>query len=297
MDEWKGRKFATFILTHGRADRVYTYHTLRRCGYTGPIVLLVDDEDEQRDAYLSKYGSDVVVFNKQAAIEATDSMDNLNKRNSVVYARNWAFVIAQELGLDHFWELDDDYMNFGWATTNGNQYASAGAGTQVLDDILDACLRFMETSGAHSVAFAQGGDFIGGANGQFVKMAKTGQFSRKVMNSFLMSTSKPFKFIGRINEDVNTYVTEGRKGALFITVPRLRLWQKATQANAGGLTDIYLDLGTYVKSFYTVIAEPSCCVIREMGALHRRLHHSVSWRHAVPKIVPERVRRASNAQA
>ena len=38
-------KFAAFILTHGRADDVLTYDTLRRCGYTGKIYLLVDNED------------------------------------------------------------------------------------------------------------------------------------------------------------------------------------------------------------------------------------------------------------
>ena len=32
------------------------------------------------------------------------------------------------------------------------------------------------------------------------------------------------------------------------------LLQKETQSNSGGLTDIYLELGTYVKSFYSVIA-------------------------------------------
>jgi thiamine biosynthesis protein ThiI len=31
--------FCVFILTHGRADRVYTYKTVRNDGYTGPIYL------------------------------------------------------------------------------------------------------------------------------------------------------------------------------------------------------------------------------------------------------------------
>jgi hypothetical protein len=74
-------------------------------------------------------------------------------------------------------------------------------------------------------------------------------------------------------------------GKLFITVPRIRLEQVTTQANAGGLTEIYLDLGTYVKSFYSVMYAPSCVKIAEMGVSNKRLHHMVKWKYAVPQIV------------
>ncbi|EFC6976332.1 hypothetical protein DFZ72_21860 [Escherichia coli] len=35
--------FCAFILTHGRPDKVLTYRTLRRAGYTGKIFIVVDD--------------------------------------------------------------------------------------------------------------------------------------------------------------------------------------------------------------------------------------------------------------
>jgi hypothetical protein len=107
------------------------------------------------------------------------------------------------------------------------------------------------------------------------------------MNSFFCDVDKPFKFMGRINEDVNLYAENGRRGELFITVPRIRLEQKQTQANDGGLTDIYLDLGTYVKSFYSVMYAPSCVKIAEMGVTARRLHHRLSWKNTCPLIIPE----------
>jgi hypothetical protein len=138
---------------------------------------------------------------------------------------------------------------------------------------------------------SQGGDFIGGGEGTFVKHIKKGKFSRKVMNSFLFKVDRPVKFSGRINEDVNMYVEWGRRGHLFVTVPRLRLWQKETQANAGGLTEIYLDLGTYVKSFYSVLYAPSCVSISEMGRDDRRIHHSISWTYAAPMILNEQHRK------
>jgi len=84
---------------------------------------------------------------------------------------------------------------------------------------------------------------------------------------------------------VNTYVTDGSRGELFLTVTGLQLTQNQTQKSSGGMTDIYLGLGTYTKSFYTVMMHPSSVTVSSMGNTHRRLHHSIKWDHTVPKIL------------
>lgn len=279
--------FATFILTHGRAGRVDTYRALRRCGYTGKIYLLVDSGDKQLKQYQEEYGDEVIVFDKEEAAKITDAGDNFGRRNSVLFARNQNFVIAKEMGLKYFWQLDDDYSSFGYAIDPYGKYVTTSAATKKLDQIIDASLTFLENSGAHSVAFAQGGDFIGGENGNGVKRAREGKFMRKVMNSFFFSTERPIKFVGVMNDDVNMFVTNSARGNWFATITKLRLWQKETQSNAGGLTDIYLDVGTYVKSFYSVMMAPSCVSIMEMGGVHKRLHHQVRWKNAAPMIIDE----------
>ena len=284
-------KFAVFILTHGRSNNVITYSALRKQGYTGPIYLMIDDEDKQIENYKKLYGNQVVVFNKQKAIDYTDSGDNFKKRNSVVYARNWNFVVAKEMGIDYFLQLDDDYGNFYNTFDNFGNYITQHRKLDNLDKVCEAMVQFLIDSKADSVCMSQGGDFIGGPGSKISKLAKQGKFSRKAMNAFFMNTNKPFKFMGRINEDVNAYVALGNVGKLFITVPRIRLEQGTTQANAGGLTDIYLDLGTYVKSFYSVMYAPSCIKITEMGVTNKRLHHRVKWKHAVPEIVSERIKK------
>jgi len=286
--------FAVFILTHGRADNVVTYKTLRERGYTGKIYLAVDDEDKQIDEYKKRYGKEVVVFSKQAAIDITDSGDNFGKRNSVVYARNYNFVLAEQLGIKYFLQLDDDYSHFYYTFDNDRNYISKHINIKSLDVIIESMLDFYIESGATTIAMSQGGDFIGGEGSTLSTLHREGKFSRKVMNSFFCSTDRPFKFMGRINEDVNAYAELGIKGHLFITVPRIRLKQKPTQSNTGGLTDIYIDLGTYVKSFYSVMYAPSCVKISEMGVSNRRLHHMVKWKNAVPMIVPESYRKLSN---
>lgn len=295
MTKTMKNNFAVFILTHGRADNVITYNTLRKQGYTGKIYLMIDDEDKQADDYKKKYGKDVIVFNKQKAIEFTDSGDNFGKRNSVVYARNWNFVVAKEMGITHFLQLDDDYGHFYNTFDNNGEYITQHRKLDDLDSVCDAMVEFLIASNADAVCMSQGGDFIGGPGSKVAKLAKQGKFSRKAMNAFFMNTAKPFKFMGRINEDVNAYVALGNIGKLFITVPRIRLEQVTTQANAGGLTEIYLDLGTYVKSFYSVMYAPSCVKIQEMGVSHKRLHHRVKWKYAVPEIVSPIHKKKANA--
>ena len=108
------------------------------------------------------------------------------------------------------------------------------------------------------------------------------------MNSFFCSVDRPIEFRGRINEDVNTYTSEATVGKLYLTVPWICLDQQQTQGNKGGLTEIYLNLGTYVKSFYSVMIQPSSITVNIMGETHKRLHHNVRGINTYPMIINEK---------
>jgi hypothetical protein len=278
--------FAAFILTNGRPDRVITYDSLRKSGYTGPIYLLVDDLDRTGAQYLEKYGDQVIVFDKKAIAETFDQADNFNDMRAIIYARNASFEVAKQLGIKRFIQLDDDYQEFQWRFGSGLTYHYKTIAD--LDAVFGHMLAFFETSGIHSLAMAQGGDFVGGANNK-----TTAQFVRalrKCMNSFICSTERPFQFLGRINEDVNTYTHQASKGLLLLTTNQVALVQKQTQTNAGGMTELYLDSGTYVKSFYSVMFQPSSVTVQHSVSM-RRLHHHVIWRNTVPKILSEALRK------
>ena len=51
------------------------------------------------------------------------------------------------------------------------------------------------------------------------------------------------------------------------------------------LNNVYLDEGTYIKSFFSVMYNPSCVKVKEMGESHKRIHHVIHWNNAVPKII------------
>lgn len=284
----KNSNFAVFILTHGRADNVITYHTLRRSGYTGKIYLIIDNEDKTAEKYRELYGEDVIMFDKKSVADTTDEGDNFDDRRTITHARNACFEIAKKVGVTYFIQLDDDYGQFKFRINNKNKYPSDRylIKTQ-LDNIFDLLLDFYKSTNFLSIAMSQGGDWIGGSESSFTKYP----MKRKCMNSFICSTERPFKFVGRMNEDVNTYTTLGGRGKLLATIPFIALDQMQTQSNAGGITEMYKDYGTFVKSFYTVMYSPSCTKIAMMGNKNRRLHHSINWDNAVPVILSEQHRK------
>ena len=119
-----------------------------------------------------------------------------------------------------------------------------------LDEIFNITIDFLNDTKARTVAFAQAGEMMGGTNGQVWKK----RLKRKAMNTFFFKVGTPeedIKFIGRFNDDVNTYVSLGSRGELF------------------------LQYGTYVKSFYSVMCNPSSVKVAMMGETHRRIHHAV----------------------
>lgn len=275
-------KLAVLILTHGRADNMLTDKTLRRHGFTGPIYYVVDDEDKTQSRYHQKYGDAVIVFNKQRYVEATDVANNWDDRRVVVYARNAAFDIAEALGLEYFIVLDDDYRTFDWRVNSWGQFIDKPI--KNLDAVFGVLVEFYAATPFVTIAMAQSGDFIGGVSST---MMRNPTIHRKAMNSFICSPGRRFQFVGHLNEDTNAYVALGARGVLFGTIPLVALKQVRTQHNPGGLTDAYLALGTYIKSFYTVMMAPSACTVAMMGGKNRRLHHRVDWGSAVPLILSD----------
>lgn len=78
-----------------------------------------------------------------------------------------------------------------------------------------------------------------------------------------------------------------------MSMPWFSITQKTTQANSGGLTEFYLDTGTYYKSFYSVMFSPSAIKVSLMGDTQLRLHHKINWRNAVPVIIKEKYKKAA----
>jgi len=205
--------FCVFILTHGRPDRVFTYETLAKVGYTGKVYIVIDDEDKAEEEYRRRFGDKVLRFSKSEIAKTFDEGDNFQDRRAIIYARNACWDLAKQAGCRFFIQLDDDYLRFRYRIDGNGNYTTAND-VLSLDVILSKFVEFLELTNIASLAFGQGGDYIGGKDSSSMKSKNR---MRKCMNTFICDTNRPFLFQGRINEDVNTYVGKGRTGLIFLT--------------------------------------------------------------------------------
>jgi len=276
--------FCVFILTHGRPDRVHTYETLMRANYTGKVFFVIDDEDPAEQGYRKRFGDKVLQFCKRDWAQRVDAGDNFESRKALVYARHACWDLARSVGCRYFMQFDDDYTSFFIRFDRRCRYISHKV--RNADRLLTAMLYFYESVPALSLAMSQGGDHLGGSSAG----KKRPILHRKCMNSWLCDVEKPIDFFGRMNDDVSTYVTLGRRGELFFTALAPMLVQKPTQVTEGRMSEVYKESGTYTKSFYSVMAAPSCVQIGTMGDPRTsvvRIHHKINWNNAVPKILSQ----------
>lgn len=71
--------FAVLIITHARPETQPTQKALKKVGYTGRVILILDDEDETRAEYIRRYGEENIrIFSKDAV--CFDTMDNFHKQ-------------------------------------------------------------------------------------------------------------------------------------------------------------------------------------------------------------------------
>lgn len=275
--------FAIFILSHGRPELVSaTISSLIKARYSGRWYIVLDTEDETAPEYTARWGADrILTFDKDEAAKTFDLADNGGSRGVIVYARNVVDQLAAALGLRYYQQLDDDYKDFAHRLHKGGRLCTVS--TLHYDAVIETFIEFLDVSGALTVAFAQGGDLLSGIWGYY----RSRPVLRKAMNTFIARVDRPIRFVGRINEDTNTYVWRGGQGELFFTITDFAITQAQTQAQDGGMSGAYLG-GTYRKSFYTVMFAPSCVKVSTTGQTAHRIHHRIAWNNAVPKIVSGR---------
>lgn len=281
--------FGVLIISAGRPNNVRTLDTLEEAGCSDPVLIVCDDEDDSLPEYKKRFGDMVRVFDVSEYAKRTDRMACDERRRCAVYARNACWDVARAEGWSDFLVLDDDTLRFRYREADIKYTGPVFTKNIKIKDNISgvfACIRgFLDgcDDRVKGVAMAQGGDYIGGADA-FVRRLKSPR--RKCMNSWFLRTDVRFDYMGGMNDDETTGLVYGEIGGVFLTIPYLVLEQPASQAVTGGLSELYINTGTYQKTMYSVMARPDCVVCAPMGRADMRLHHRVNWKYAVPKIVP-----------
>lgn len=269
--------FAVFILSHGRANECSTVNAILKAGYTGKWYVIVDDLDEQQEQYIENFGERVIVFDKKAWAEKTDTITATGDLRSPVFARNACYEIAANMGLKFFTEFDDDLQSFSFRYNEDGQLK--GKAINDLDSVITAMIEFQEASGAVSVGFASGGGFIGGVNGRFSQ-----GILRSIHQAFILRTDKPIEFKGILNEDGIATEYCNTTGRLAFEICGITQTCPVRATNSGGLNDLYRANSEYVRAFYSIIAYPGVLKVFNRNnkvTLQRRTDT------AIPKIISE----------
>lgn len=277
----ESKDFAVFILSHGRADTISTYKALRDGGYTGRTYVVIDNEDDQENLYRQKFGDDIIQFDKRDYLEKTDLGDLDTDRRIGVFARNFIQDEAKRLGYKFHLQLDDDVHGFTYRFAQDKVLRALHCSH--LDEVFSGMVEYMKETPITSLSFALSAYNMGGVDGS-IKEGMT----RKTMTTFLMRADDVQYFHMRMNDDITTSLINGMRGKLYYSYLPVEVEVDKTQVKAGGMTDIYQKNGTYRKSFYSVMCCPSCVKVSAMGITDYRIHHTISWNNAVPKLLSER---------
>lgn len=273
-------KFATFIISHQRANSIKTLDALKEANYTGDYYIIIDDEDTQKDLYLQKFKDKVCIFSKDEMLKDTDTIDNFNKKTSAVFARNYCFKLAKQLNLKYFLELDDDIESFCIRyEANGSLKRKE---IKDFNEIIIDYLKIFKNEKVKCISFAHNGGYIGGVNGKFKK-----GFGRTCCMAMIFRTCD-LKFMGIQGEDFNICYEYGKKGDVFLELYLVSCDTPKRGSNEGGNKTDYESGTLYVSCFYSLILAPSCCKIIKTSDSYILKRN---WNNFVPMIINERYRK------
>lgn len=280
------KDFAVFILSHGRAKEMTTVNMLKKYKYTGQWYVVIDNEDEQAPQYIMRYGKNhVIVFDKAAEEKKMDTGDNGGSRKCGVFARNFIIDEADRRGYKYHVQLDDDYQGFDFRYIKDGKLKAKHVDN--IDELFRVSLKFFVNADLDCLAYGVFADYFGGAgNSRYYKGVM-----RKTMNVFFLRADRKFYFVARMNDDVTTNLVNTKVGKKLLSVLYVQTRMPATQTMKGGMTEVYTDEGTYMKSFYSVMFEPSACRVDATMKHMKRVHHKIRWNLIAPKIISEKYKK------
>lgn len=242
--------FVVFICTHGRPHEQKTLEMLRRCGYTGLVYLIVDDEDITRfllNSYIDD-STDYLVFSKKGHIKRDDSGTSSPLRNTHLYAWNACERFAQVCNFQYYVIMDDDLTSFRYRYKEDGHLKSQTI-TKNMDRVLGAYIDYLKDTDIACLSIADVRNYIGGK-------AKDG----RNMNTVVFRNGEHHViWHSEMYEEMATSITIQQRGK-FVFQPTFIQYETKTMAKdvKGGMEEIYKSQGILKRAAYTVMYHPDC---------------------------------------
>lgn len=249
-------KFAVFIISHERADRVDTYTVLKKGGYTGKIFVVVDDVDKQLNEYKERFKKNLLIFNKMDYIDSADTVEPYKRYASAVYARNAVEDFAKEIHLDTFLMIDDDItgLRYRWVE-NGSVKSLVVKGG--LDKVFEYYSQYMLDTEIACTSFPFTMFYIAGTHDLERRISEY----RHTYQIHIRNAHKEVEWTGTINHDTITQLLTMKKGYIWWSIPHLVFDAKPMNSEKGGLKEVYDTIGDFNMAFLAMITSPDCCSI------------------------------------
>lgn len=280
-------KFAVFILSHNRADRVETYDTLRNSGYTGKIYVVVDDEDPQLARYMERFDNKLDVglinFGKEPMIEIADTVYPEKKRSSALYARNFIESFAPMLGYDVFAMMDDDITSFRFRWVEDGSVKSQIVSTQ-MDKVFEYYAQYMLDADIATTSFPFSMFYISGTSGLDKKITE----SRHTYQIHIRNAKFPVDWVSVINQDTITQLQTMQVGYIWWSIPFLVFDAEPMNCKSGGLKSVYDSIKDFDMAFLAVMTNPSCCKVAYSSGPRSTMQIKENKHTSYPMIVSER---------
>lgn len=251
---------AIFITSHNRADKVMTYNTLKKGGYTGRVFIVIDDEDEQLDLYVKNYGSAIIVYNKEKAMSECDTVINTGLKKSVTFARIAVEKIAQKSNLDAFAILDDDILNLRYRIIEDGKVKSMSVRSG-LDKVFEYYYSFMLQNDIAVTSFCSPMFYVAGTHNLATRLTK----SREAYQIFLRNPKFKLNWVGVMRQDMLTNSLTEQIGYVWLTLPYISydaIPMNEFRSNIGGMHETYQNMPEYVRAMLGVIVHPSSLYVR-----------------------------------
>lgn len=279
------KKFAVFILTHGRPNNQLTVKSLQDVGYTGEWYLVVDDQDDTFDEYVSVWGADrVIVFHKDHFIKHTDTGLHTPVPKFAVFARNAIEFIAHSMGYKTFMMLDDDITKLRIRLPEGDSLKSFQINGQ-FDAIIESSVNYVLECDIACMGLGFCNLYIGGVE----NFNKENPRQRLCAEAFIRNTAHPILWRLNMVEDLITSIDAAMRGEVWFQFLPIQCEIKMSEgAVDGGNSDVYRQLGMYRISFMPVIAYPSSNAVR-LGK--KSWASTTSPDKCIPKIISSRYRK------
>lgn len=268
-------KCPVFIVSHNRPS-VPTYKMLRSSGYTGKIYIVLDNLDTSIKEYDFE---DILVFNKEEWYNKTKTFYKQKIMSTPVYARNFVFNKAKELGLNYYICADDDLTGVIIRYPMGDSLKSRRIDN--LDKIFNFMVEYLESTPLLStLSFSGPRCYIGGLYGAYKNKLTPNYYQLTVHK-----TNSSTEFIGEYNEDMNYVIDNLLVGRLNYSLVDLQVVSPERSSNSGGIA-YQEDWFKILQS--TVLLNPSGIGWKES---YGKVVLKITKNNVYPKILSDRCRK------